>query len=166
MSCELLTTISDRYGHMKTEDVAANHNLLATPFDPNKPIEVVWARTKDVMHFADIGGKPIPEPMVVDALKKVFSASGVLDTAITTWNTHLPNPITLELFKTHMTLYDDERRSALPPVPSTTQLGGYQGANAALLALPPPADMANAATTAPAPRTGDPPGLHTVILMD
>jgi hypothetical protein len=52
----LIEHLLQTYGNVTQNDLALNDQAFRKPYDPNQPIEALYAQIEDAMDFADAGG--------------------------------------------------------------------------------------------------------------
>jgi hypothetical protein len=130
------------YGAITLEDLETNRARLAADWNPDSPLEDVWALIRETQRFAADGHDPISDTTVLSLLLTAFEKSGVFSTAIDKWRDKDPIDWTLANFQPHFTKANVERKRKSK---LTTQTGDFHTANAAagtqppLLSTPPPA---------------------------
>ena len=61
----LLSRINGHYSRILVTDLAANDQKMREPFNPYKPLEILYTRITECIDYATAAGKPVPEGHVV-----------------------------------------------------------------------------------------------------
>jgi hypothetical protein len=122
---QLIHHLMETYGAITDDDIQANRTKLVGPWNPDDPIETIFARGNACQKFATDANAAISDRELVAALFQVLSASGVLSYACTVWNAKVQATKTLAEFKTHFLAANTLRASD-----ATAQSAGYHGAHA------------------------------------
>jgi hypothetical protein len=81
----MLQHLMDNYGKITPTDLQNNLKTLATPWNPDTPIEMVFNKGETIRQFAKAGNQPIQDSMYLWQLLKTFRKSGVLMDAVREW---------------------------------------------------------------------------------
>jgi hypothetical protein len=122
---QLISHLLTTYGTITDDDIQANRTKLVGPWNPDDPIETIFARGNACQKFAADANAAISDRELVAALFQVLVASGVLSYVCTVWNARLQATKTLIEFKTHFLAANTLRASD-----ATAQSTGYHGAHA------------------------------------
>jgi hypothetical protein len=82
----IMTHLFTEFGKIRRSDLAANLKELDAPWNPDTPIQDVFARGTFCREFAVEGRDPITDMAYIRALLQVFEKSGVLEKAIDDWD--------------------------------------------------------------------------------
>jgi hypothetical protein len=135
--------LDDTYDRLKPGEIEANHLALSTPWNPDRPIEDLWASVDTICCIAEDGKAPMTEVSTISLLLYMFETSGLLSSTTEKFRLSEPSTWTLEQFKQEINHGNAERLCRL-----TTGVAGYHGALAttasaaavAQVAKPCPAD--------------------------
>lgn len=130
---ELLNHLLITYGTIAPQDLEDNLAKIKTHWNPDTPIETVFANGEECRQLATDGQEPIPDGAYTRILVNIFRESGVMDKAIEDWELRRPNNQTLPEAIEHFTNADKYRRK------SKAYLKDILSANAASTLPPPPA---------------------------
>ena len=114
------------YGRLTPGEIEANRLALSTPWNPDRPIEDLWAGVDTIRRIAEDGHAPITEVTAISLLLDMFEASGLLSSTTEKYRLSEPSSWSLEQFKRDITRGNAERLRRL-----TTGSSGYHGALAA-----------------------------------
>ena len=114
------------YGRLTPGEIEANRLALSTPWNPDRPIEDLWASVDTIRRIAEDGQAPITEVTAISLLLDMFEASGLLSSTTEKYRLSEPSNWSLEQFKRDITRGNAERLRRL-----TTGSSGYHGALAA-----------------------------------
>lgn len=145
---QLLVHLKDTYGTLSPEDLEKNRAALSTPWNPDAPLENLWARITEIQRIATAGNAPIPDVAAITLTLAMFEKSGLLTTTTQQWRVKPINTWTTAMFRVDFNLANTERIRQ-----TTAAAAGYHGANHAT-PLPPSTavssnESANAATAVP-----------------
>jgi hypothetical protein len=138
----LLMHLRSTYGTITLEDLETNRARLSADWNPDSPIEDVWALIRETQRFAADGNDPISDTTVLSLLLTAFEKTGVFTTAVDKWRDKDPADWTLANFQAHFTKANIERKRKSK---LTAQSGGFHTANAAA-GNPPPTPSTPPAT--------------------
>jgi hypothetical protein len=130
------------YGRLTPGEIEANRLALSTLWNPDKPIEDLWASVNTIRRIAEDGFAPITEVTTISLLLDMFETFRMLSSTTEKYRLSEPSSWSLEHFKRDITCGNAERLCRL-----TTGSSGYHGALAAT-ALP-----ANMQVAKPCPTT-------------
>jgi hypothetical protein len=82
---QLLNHLVTNYGQITAAELETNRERIAAPWNPDTPIETVFANGGKCRQLAVDGGDPISDASYTRILVKIFKASGVLDRAVADW---------------------------------------------------------------------------------
>jgi hypothetical protein len=99
----ILTHLVANYGTITPAELEENLARIKTPWNPDTPIENVFATGKDCRQFAIDGQEPIPDGAYVRILLHIFRQSGVLDDSIRDWDKKPPADQTVQGATAHFT---------------------------------------------------------------
>lgn len=108
----LLDHLVDTYGTITDNDLANNLAQIQKPWNPDTPIETVFANGNKCRRLADDGQDPITDKAYIRILVSTFKQSGVLDKAIEDWELKKPTAQTLQAAIKHFTKMDKYRRDS------------------------------------------------------
>ena len=114
------------YGRLTPGEIEANRLALSTPWNPDRPIEDLWASVDTIRRIADDGQAPITEVTAISLLLDMFETSGLLSSTTEKYRLAEPSSWSLQHFKQEITRGNAERLRRL-----TTGSSGYHGALAA-----------------------------------
>ena len=77
MPLAFLNHLKEDYGNINDVDVEENDQLLKTPSDLSKPINVVWDRINKCTDFARRSGVPYAEATLLRIVRSLFQKAGV-----------------------------------------------------------------------------------------
>ena len=104
----LLTT----YGTITQKHLEENLKKIKTTWNPDTPIELVFANGNECRQLAIEGQEPISDGAYIRILVNIFRDSGVLDKAVEDWELKRNNVKTLANAKVHFTNADNFRRES------------------------------------------------------
>lgn len=81
----ILTLLVTNYGTILPTDLEANLARIKAPWNPDTPIENVFANGTDCRQFAEDGNEAIPDGAYIRILLNIFRQSGVLEDSIRDW---------------------------------------------------------------------------------
>ena len=122
---EMLHHLETTYGAINEDDLAANLEACEAAWDPNTPIEIVFANTNKCAQFAAAGNDDISDANKVRLTLKALEKSGVMEEAISDWRKKTVANRTWANMPTHFTTYNKERLRK-----STAAQAGFNSANA------------------------------------
>jgi hypothetical protein len=139
----MIQHLDETYGRLTPGEIEANRLALSTPWNPDRPIEDLWASVNTIRCIADDGKAPITEVTAISLLLDMFETSGLLSSTTEKFRLSEPSTWTLEQFKQEINRGNAERLCRL-----TTGVAVYHGALAttastaavARVAKPCPAD--------------------------
>jgi hypothetical protein len=120
------------YGTLTIDDLENNRELLAAAWNPDDPIETLWARLKACQDYAASTTEAITDDTAMRLTLRAIETTGVLASDCASWRKKTPADRTLENFKVHFSAANNERCRQL-----TAATAGYHGAHQAN-AQPPP----------------------------
>jgi hypothetical protein len=82
----ILNLLVNNYGTITPADLEENQVRIKTLWDPDTPIENVFANGTDCRQFATDGNEPIPDGAYIRILLHIFRQSGVMDDSIRDWD--------------------------------------------------------------------------------
>jgi hypothetical protein len=82
---QLLTHLVESYGHITARELEKNLKRIAAPWNPDTPIETVFATGTSCRKFAVEGNHPISDAVYVRILVKIITNSGEFDRAVVDW---------------------------------------------------------------------------------
>jgi hypothetical protein len=85
MSLDLLTHLLMFYAMIAPTELTQNYERLNTPYDPNRPIEVLFQHIQDARAFAVAGGQPYGEAMIVNVVYTLVLNTGLYPDACRAW---------------------------------------------------------------------------------
>jgi hypothetical protein len=115
--------LDETYGRLTPGEIEANRLALSTPWNPDRPIEDLWASIDTICYIADDGKAPITEVTTISLLLDMFKTSGLLSSATENFRLSEPSTWTLEQVKRDINSGNAERLCQL-----TTGVAGYHGA--------------------------------------
>jgi hypothetical protein len=142
---DLLTHLRMTYGNITLEDLEdleTNRARLTADWNPDSPLEDLWALIRETQRYAIDGNDPITDKTVLSLLLTAFEKTGVFSTATNKWRDKDPVDWTLVNFQDHFTKANTERKRKSK---LTAQTGGFHSANAAD-STPPPTPSTNLST--------------------
>ncbi len=122
---EMLEHLETTYGAINEDDLAANLEACEAAWDPNTPIEIVFANTNKCAQFAAAGNDDISDANKVRLTLKALEKSGVMEEAISDWRKKAAADRTWDNLPTHFTTYNKERIRK-----TTANQAGFNSANA------------------------------------
>jgi hypothetical protein len=81
----ILNLLTANYGTITPTDLENNQARIKMPWNPDTPIENVFANGTDCRQFATDGLEPIPDSAYIRILLNIFGQSGVLTDSIRDW---------------------------------------------------------------------------------
>jgi hypothetical protein len=145
VSCiTMLQHLTTTYGTITIDDLLTNRESLKPTWNPDEPIETLWARIRIAQQFAVRGGEALTEKFIIATILPVFAQTGVFTEAISVWRRTDEATWTLATFQAHFKKENATRLSLL-----AAQTAGYHGAHAAQTLPPgnqPPPTALSAAT--------------------
>lgn len=81
----ILTLLVDTYGTITPTDLEENLERIKTLWNPDTPIQTVFANGTTCRQFATDGNEPIPDSAYIRILLNIFGQSGVLADSIRDW---------------------------------------------------------------------------------
>ena len=81
----IMNHLLPNYGEIKNSDLLENRKALELPWNPDTPIEDVFARGALCRDIAEEGEDPISDTNYVLYLVQTFDKSGVLEKAVEDW---------------------------------------------------------------------------------
>jgi hypothetical protein len=84
-SVEFIEHLKTNYGVITQDDLEKNLEELEAAWDPDTPVEELFARADECRAFATTGGDPISDATVIRELLKAIRKSGVMDAALSDW---------------------------------------------------------------------------------
>jgi hypothetical protein len=110
VSCtRLMEHLHDTYGTITPDQLTTNRAIFTAEWNPESPIEDLWARTQECRRFATAGNDPITEPETVRTLLGVIEKATLLATAVTDWRKRPQVEWTLANFQSDFTHANTER---------------------------------------------------------
>jgi hypothetical protein len=79
---QLLIHLVESYGHITARELEKNLKRIAAPWNPDTPIETVFATGTSCRKFAVEGNHPISDAVYVRILVKIITNSGVFERAV------------------------------------------------------------------------------------
>jgi hypothetical protein len=150
MPRQLMQHLHTTYVNLTIDDLENNRELLAATWNPDNPIETLWAHMKSCQDYAAGTTEAITDDTAMRLTLRAIEATGVLTSDCASWRKKPEIDRTLANFKLLFSVANDERRRQL-----TATTGGFHGAHIAVLTpspSPAPApSYANAATSPPEP---------------
>jgi hypothetical protein len=143
----MLQHLATTYGTITIDDLLTNRDSLKPNWNPDEPIETLWARIRTAQQFAVRGGEPLTEKFIMATLLPVLAQTGVFTEAVSVWRRTDEATWTLATFQAHFRKENATRLSLL-----TAQTAGYHGAHAAQT-LPPGNQPPQIALSAATPST-------------
>ena len=122
----MIQHLDTTYGRLTPGEIEANRLALSTPWNPDKPIEDLWASVDTIRRIAEDGFAPITEVTTISLLLDMFETSGLLSSTTEKYRLSEPSSWSLVQFKKDITRGNAERIRRL-----TTGSSGYHGALAA-----------------------------------
>jgi hypothetical protein len=122
----LLEHLHSTYGTITFSQLDENLAKLDHTFNPDEPLELLWARIKECRRFAAAGADPISEITVVRKTLAILEKTGVFADAVRDWRKKADADWTWNNFKTAFTAANTERERE-----NTATSAGYHSANAA-----------------------------------
>jgi hypothetical protein len=119
----------------------AECDLSSTPWNPDRPIDDLWASVCTIRRITEDGNASITEVSTISLLLDMFETSGLLSSTTEKFRLSEPSSWTCKTFKREIT-----RGNAKPLHQLTTGSSGYHGA---LAAYAPPAAGAQVAKPCP-----------------
>jgi hypothetical protein len=98
---QMVGHLIDTYGQITARELEANMERIASPWNPDTPIETVFSNGTTCRQFATEGNDPISDSAYIRILVKIFRASGVLDRAVADWERKAAAEQTLDNATTH-----------------------------------------------------------------
>ena len=127
---DFLEHLEDRYGKIDHKDLENNREKLKTAWNPDKPIETLWADVNAIRQFAVAGDAEINDATTISLLLMMFDKSGLMGTACDKWRDKADANKTWANFRSHFT--EENRRRVKR---TTAAQAGFHGANLARLSL-------------------------------
>jgi hypothetical protein len=140
------------YGTLTIDDLENNRVLLAAAWNPDDPIETLWARLKACQDYATGTTEATTDDTAMRLTLRAIETTGVHASDCASWRKKTPVDRTLANFKMHFSAANDERCRQL-----TTTTAGYHGAHQAT-AQPPPVARPQANSAAEPTHIQLPPG--------
>jgi hypothetical protein len=91
--------MDETYGRLTLGEIEANRLALFTLWNPDRPIEDLWASIDTIRCIADDGKAPITEVTAISLLLDMFDTSGQLSSTTHKFRLSEPSTWTLEQFK-------------------------------------------------------------------
>ena len=91
------------YGRLTPGEIEANRLALSTPWNPDRPIEDLWASVDTIRRIAEDGQAPITEVTAISLLLDIFKTSGLLRSTTEKNRFSEPSSWSLEHFKRKIT---------------------------------------------------------------
>ena len=120
---DMIHHLDEHYGRLTPGEIEANRLALSTPWNPDRPIEDLWASVDAIRRIAEDGKAPITEVSTISLLLDMFETSGLLSTTTEKFRLSEPSQWTLAQFKKEINRGNAERLRRL-----TTGPPGYHGA--------------------------------------
>jgi hypothetical protein len=122
----MIQHLDNTYGTLIPEELEVNRLELSKPWNPNSPIEELWASGDNILCLACNGHANISEVTTITILLALFETSGLLGSTTKTFLLSDTSEWTLTVFKDEVNRGNKERLCKL-----TTGAAGYLGAHAA-----------------------------------
>jgi len=119
----MIRHLDETYGRLTPGEIEANRLALSTPWNPDRPIEDLWASVDTLRRIADDGKAPITEVTTISLLLNMFETSGLLSSTTEKFRLSEPSTWTLEQCKQQINRGNAKRLCRL-----TTGIAGYHGA--------------------------------------
>jgi hypothetical protein len=85
MSLDLLTHLLTFYAMIAPTELTQNYERLNTPYDPSQPIETLFQQIQDARAFADAGGQPNGNAMIINVAFRLVFNTGLFPNACRAW---------------------------------------------------------------------------------
>ena len=122
----MIQHLDSTYGTLTPEELEVNRLELSKPWNPDSPIEELWASVDNVLRLARNGHADISEVTTITILLAMFETSGLLGSTTEKFRLRDTSEWTLAGFKDEVSRGNKERLRKL-----TTGTAGYHGAHAA-----------------------------------
>jgi hypothetical protein len=120
----ILAHLMEKYGKITRESTEANRAALADEWNPDDPLETIWARIAEAKEYAALAGAPISDEEVITLTLQAFQKSGVFEQDIDWWERLDEDEQTWPEFVKHFEMGNKQRERRV-----TTKHAGYHGAN-------------------------------------
>jgi len=127
---QMLHHLQSRYGVLTPEELEINRSALSQPWNPEAPIEQLWATINNIRRVATVGGVPITDITTITLTLAMFEKSGLLATTTEKFRLRPVAEWAMDVFQADFELGNQERLRKL-----TAGAAGFHGAH---LATPPP----------------------------
>jgi hypothetical protein len=114
------------YGTLTIDDLKNNRKRLSATWNPDDPIETLWARLKTCQDYASGTTEEITDDTAMRLTLRAIEATGILSSDCASWRKKPAAKRTLANFKLLFSAADDERRRQL-----TATTAGFHGAHRA-----------------------------------
>jgi hypothetical protein len=122
----MIQYLDSTYGTLTPEQVEADSSELSKPWNPDSPIEELWASVDNIIRLAHNGHDNISEVTTITILLATFETSGLLGSTTNKFRLRDTSERTLAVFKDEVNYGKKKRIRKL-----TTGAAGYHGAHAA-----------------------------------
>jgi len=123
----MIQHLDSTYGTLTPEELEVNRLELSKPWNPESPIEELWASVDNILRLARNGYADISEVTAITILLAMFETSGLLGSTTEKFRLKDTSEWTLTAFKADINRGNKERLRKL-----TTGTSGYHGAHAAI----------------------------------
>jgi len=123
---QMLEHLRALYGVLTPEELERNRASLSVPWNPEAPLEELWAKIEDTRRVAIAGGAEINDLTIITLTLAMFEKSGLLSHTTQMFRLRPIAEWTLAIFKPAFQLGNQERIRQL-----TAGAAGYHGAHAA-----------------------------------
>jgi hypothetical protein len=124
-SLQLLTHLLTYYAMIAPTELTQSYERLNTPYDPNKPIEMLFQQIQDARAFAVAGGQPYDTAMIVNVAYTLVFNTGLFPDACRAWQSRAIDGKTWAQFKLDFATVHREFRLTN----QTAQQSGFHSAN-------------------------------------
>ena len=98
---KFLAHLFDNYGKISQPALNKNQASLATAWNPEEPLTMLWTRLTNIQEFATAGGAPLSDRFIIDATCDLFERHGIFANSLLIWQAHSEDVQTMENFKAH-----------------------------------------------------------------
>jgi hypothetical protein len=92
----MIRHLDETYGRLMPGEIKANRLALSTPWNPDRPIEDLWASIDTICRIADDGKAPITEVSTISILLDMLETSGLFSSTTEKFRLSEPSTWTLE----------------------------------------------------------------------
>jgi len=143
---QMLDHLQSRYGVLTPEELENNRSALSHPWNPEAPLEQLWATINNIRRVAIAGGVPITDITIITLTLAMFEKSGLLSSTTEKFRLRPVAEWTMDTFQAEFELGNQERVRKL-----TAGTAGFHDAHLATPTPPIVPAPALAAAASPIP---------------